>query len=125
MKKPNPIFLGVITLVALLPHAPRLLPGSNVDFGSDLKPANVQASPLHIQAEQSQELPTAEAPTISAEGADCAGAGLDENQNPHHDAEAAEKLPDLPATDTGENCDAGRNPSPHHFLSLHLADARL
>lgn len=117
MKKPNPIFLGVITLVALLPHAPRLLPGYNLEIGGGLTTSRVQAAPLNIQTEHPQEMPTAELPAISVEGSDCTLPGLEENRDLHQDAESAEKLPELQSVDTKQNCDAARNPLPHNFLS--------
>src|SRR5688572_4449945 len=97
MKRPNPIFVGVITLAALLPHAPKLLPGSTDDFVRELTPPSVQTAPFDTQIEHRPEMPTAELPSISAETSDCAGSGLDENQDRHPDSEPAEKRLDSPA----------------------------
>jgi|GEM_PF-6208353 len=123
MKRPNPIFLGVIALVALLPHAPRLLPGPAVDLRSELQPTRVEAIVFDKAQTEQLEMPTAELPPMSAEDSDCANSGLDDNKDLRHNRGVDEKMPDLASKETSENCDAAQDVSPQNFLSVHLASA--
>lgn len=113
MKKPNPIFLGVIALAALLPHTPRLLPDGPVRPVSELQPT--------VEV----EMPTAELPGATGEGSGCTGheaGGQYENEAGH--SEPGETPPDTPAAGSGQNCDSHWNPAQQNLFSTYLASAR-
>lgn len=109
MKKPNPIFLGLIATVALLPHVPRLL------LQDEPQPVTAQQSP-HIPADPLASpagLPTAELPSAPGDSSDCTQSGADfpgyENTTLPLESGSEEVVPTAPLTNLGEGCDTEWN----------------
>ena len=109
MKKPNPIFLGLIATAVLLPHAPRLLPQDQPQPVTVQQSLQAPAYPLAAPA----GLPAAEIPPAPADRSRCSRAGADfpECGRAASPPESGidRMVPVGPATTTGAGCDTDWN----------------
>jgi hypothetical protein len=120
MKKPNPIFLGLIVMVALLPHMPRLLPNGM----PPAEPAYESPAPAApISDDLIGQMSAAELSPTMDDKPNCTD--LDpvhsayENETLYPEAEPEDALPDSPLTEANENCDTGWNLSQRNIHSVH------